>query len=671
MKSRWGHAVWFGLFMVFVTLLSTRAQSQFGIWPGLLPILAAGGLAWLIVWPFEKEIVGMRRRRRVAQLEAQADADDAEAMYRLAVAYEMGDGVDANDREAARLYGQAAKRGHPEALYEYAMCLRDGRGVKADAGAAALLFERAADAGDEAARHRLDELRETTLPPTPAHVSTDQDGAGRPPQESNRDESGSFDKFSVALLSVVGVAVVAFMVFVVVQIGDDNQETTSRREPVNLYEPPGDQTTAALGGPETHTDDEITDLRASVESRYRTDLQPIRNDCATKQQRLAAAAQRGQDSYRQAAVDYCISVQSYNSAFVDWVAACGMDDAQAQPILEAASQTQLAMMALRSRLTSGESVDGLADAIERIHGKLDDATDWMLGQLRGLPEQVAKLDQATQNLIIALDARDEAGAKAAIRDGADTNVELAGRALLFQLVRDDDVWGVRVLLDSGADVTVRSPWNRTLLHEAAIYGHFEIAELLIAHGADVNAINGRGETPLFYASGGMFAGPRPTERHAAIQALLRKHGCTHTHAQDFTISFPSTWTRREPKGEARVIGLSQLESPSDVFQENVVVSIVEIDATINAMACATAMSDGLAQKLKDYVLISREDASLGDLRMARIQFEHTLGNNRIWVRNDIVVCGSRAFIIACTALKTDAERFLPTFDQVRESFKLK
>jgi ankyrin repeat protein len=49
------------------------------------------------------------------------------------------------------------------------------------------------------------------------------------------------------------------------------------------------------------------------------------------------------------------------------------------------------------------------------------------------------------------------------------------------------------------------------LHYAADYGHKEIVELLIAKGADVNAKNGSGETPLDWAK-------------VEIAELLRKHG---------------------------------------------------------------------------------------------------------------------------------------------------
>jgi len=55
----------------------------------------------------------------------------------------------------------------------------------------------------------------------------------------------------------------------------------------------------------------------------------------------------------------------------------------------------------------------------------------------------------------------------------------------------------------------------TPLHEAALWGHNEVAELLIANGADVNARDKDGKTPLDLAT---------KEKKTEIADLLRKHG---------------------------------------------------------------------------------------------------------------------------------------------------
>jgi len=73
----------------------------------------------------------------------------------------------------------------------------------------------------------------------------------------------------------------------------------------------------------------------------------------------------------------------------------------------------------------------------------------------------------------------------------------------------------------------RSSYGRTALHEAALHGRVEVVELLLENGADVNAKNHRGETPLFYAEGGLIAGPNLTQNHHKVSEIIKKHGGTN------------------------------------------------------------------------------------------------------------------------------------------------
>ena len=62
-------------------------------------------------------------------------------------------------------------------------------------------------------------------------------------------------------------------------------------------------------------------------------------------------------------------------------------------------------------------------------------------------------------------------------------------------------WGVvRALVEQGADVTARQGDGATALHWAAYWDEVELADLLIRAGADVNAGNDLGVTPLWAAS---------------------------------------------------------------------------------------------------------------------------------------------------------------------------
>ncbi|MBT5621356.1 MAG: ankyrin repeat domain-containing protein, partial [Verrucomicrobia bacterium] len=101
----------------------------------------------------------------------------------------------------------------------------------------------------------------------------------------------------------------------------------------------------------------------------------------------------------------------------------------------------------------------------------------------------------------------------------------------------------------GADVNAKSENGVTPLHMTFVYGHKEVAELLIAKGADVNAKGDGGLTPLHFATGvnykkivelliakGADVNAKDNRlrktpldvaimrKHAEIADLLRKHG---------------------------------------------------------------------------------------------------------------------------------------------------
>ena len=69
-----------------------------------------------------------------------------------------------------------------------------------------------------------------------------------------------------------------------------------------------------------------------------------------------------------------------------------------------------------------------------------------------------------------------------------------------------------LLLARGADVNARAAGDHTALHEAALRGNLELAQLLLAHGADATIRNHDGHTPLDVAQ---------AKGHAALARRLR------------------------------------------------------------------------------------------------------------------------------------------------------
>jgi ankyrin repeat protein len=77
----------------------------------------------------------------------------------------------------------------------------------------------------------------------------------------------------------------------------------------------------------------------------------------------------------------------------------------------------------------------------------------------------------------------------------------ADRALL-EAAYDGNIEAVKQHLAAGADVNAKDEDGYTPLYAVAGRGHKEIAELLIAKGADVNPKDEFGYTPLHIAAGG-------------------------------------------------------------------------------------------------------------------------------------------------------------------------
>jgi len=86
---------------------------------------------------------------------------------------------------------------------------------------------------------------------------------------------------------------------------------------------------------------------------------------------------------------------------------------------------------------------------------------------------------------------------------------------LHEAVKEDDIFAVRCFLLRGADVNAKDEYGNTPLHFAAWHGHREVIEVLIDKGANVNSKAGNGLTPLELAV---------VAAQKDIPALLRKHG---------------------------------------------------------------------------------------------------------------------------------------------------
>ena len=93
-----------------------------------------------------------------------------------------------------------------------------------------------------------------------------------------------------------------------------------------------------------------------------------------------------------------------------------------------------------------------------------------------------------------------------------------GPSTIHQAAYQGNNEAVKRYLEAGTDVSAKNKSGdreSTPLHYAAVRGHKETAELLIAEGADMNANSDNGGTPLDWAIG---------KNRTEVADLLRKHG---------------------------------------------------------------------------------------------------------------------------------------------------
>ncbi len=113
--------------------------------------------------------------RQLAWVKLAAEAEDAESMYHIAVAYQFGYPVEKDKKEAFRLAMAASDGGNGSAMYLVGYFLENGIGTDKDIDKAVALYEASAEKGMMSAMIRLYEIYKNGL----AHIPADKEKSTR------------------------------------------------------------------------------------------------------------------------------------------------------------------------------------------------------------------------------------------------------------------------------------------------------------------------------------------------------------------------------------------------------------------------------------------------------------------------------------------------------------
>ena len=187
-----------------------------------------------------------------------------------------------------------------------------------------------------------------------------------------------------------------------------------------------------------------------------------------------------------------------------------------------------------------------------------------------------------------------------IAAGADVNENVLGTPLHWATVNGHKEVA-ELLIAKGADVNAKAGISeKTPLHEAASSGHKEVVELLIANGADVNAKKKFGRTPLhgaatkgiaelLIAKGADVDGWswEKAQRIRCVNNLKQIGIATRIYAIDNQDRFP--W--QVPQTEGGTAEIAQPQSDTDALLDSDGEPIFDVNAWLHFQALSNALSN--------------------------------------------------------------------------------
>lgn len=167
----------------------------------------------------------------------------------------------------------------------------------------------------------------------------------------------------------------------------------------------------------------------------------------------------------------------------------------------------------------------------------------------------------------------------------------------------------------------------------------------------------------------LFAAAVDTEKSPSKDLVIKQERYVSKDA-GYSIQFPLGWEVMKGAMGTDVIALAPIKDPDDLFRENINIIYAKLDTPISREEYYTLNMRSLAQLLVDFDLEKSEDVKIDGLDAKKIIFTHTMGVVNAKVLQYLILDGDKAYVMTFTADPLDFDKYLGTFEQIENSFKL-
>ncbi len=139
----------------------------------------------------------------------------------------------------------------------------------------------------------------------------------------------------------------------------------------------------------------------------------------------------------------------------------------------------------------------------------------------------------------------------------------------------------------------------------------------------------------------------------------------------FSISLPKGWEQRQDAMGAAVIALRPMDNKKDSFRENVNVVVEPLNTKMTAKQYFDASQAVLAKAFTEFHLEKKGHSTIDSHDYYWSIFTHRLGTTRAKVLQYMTVDAKNGFVITGSALPATFPKFLPQFETIAKSFRIK